>query len=203
MPKNRASWEAIGWRLANWDTPLWVGPNSRAGRYNRAGGHPTQYLCLHPWGPWAEILRWENRVTPVEAADLCGRSWAVRVLLPRAPRSIDFPDAHAAGITPEELVMEDYTICQDLAEGARRAGEVALLVPSAALPGTSTLVLLGPRVLIPWQLEPVDLDVDVPAAVTADQAGPPMALLPHVRWRGHPPAGVEAWRAGTQLPPPS
>lgn len=68
------SWEAIGWRLASWDTPLWVGPNRRAGRYNRLGGDPTQYLSWHPWGPWAELLRWESRITVVDAQELLGRS---------------------------------------------------------------------------------------------------------------------------------
>ena len=193
-------WQETAWRLANWDTPLWVGPNRRAGRYNRAGGDPTQYLCLHPWGPWAELLRWENRSTPAEASDLRGRVWSVRVVLPDPPRTIAFADAGALGVRPDDLVAEDHSVCQDLAEDARRGGELALIVPSAALPGTSSLVLLGPRVLIPWQLEAVDLDVDVPAAVTADRSGPPLAVLDHVRWRGSPHAGLDAWRAGDAAP---
>lgn len=190
------TWEATAWRLANWDTPLWVGPNRRAGRYNRAGEDPTQYLCLHPWGPWAELLRWENRTTPADAADLRGRVWSVRVLLPDPPRVLGFEDAAGLGVSPDDLVAEDHTVCQELADQARRDGELAMIVPSAALPGTRTLVLLGARVLIPWQLEPIDADVDVPAAVTADRAGPPVALLAHVRWRGSPHAGLDAWRTG-------
>lgn len=190
------SWETTGWRLANWDTPLWVGPNRRAGRYNRAGGDPTQYVCLHPWGPWAEILRWEDRRTPRETADLSGRIWSVRIILPEEPRVIGFDDAEALGVTPEDLVADDYNVCQELADGARASGELALIVPSAALPGTRSLVLLGPRVLVPWELEPVDVDVDVPAAVTADDARPPLAVLPHVRWRGVPHDGPVRWRAG-------
>lgn len=190
------SWEAIGWRLAAWDTPLWSGPNRRAGRYNRAGGDATQYLCLHPWGPWAELLRWEDRRTPADAGDLSVRVWSVRIPLPEAPRTIDFDDAEALGVAPDDLVAEDFTACQALADEARAKGELALVVPSAALPGTSMLVLLGPRVLIPWQMEPIDIDVDVPAAVTADRAGPPLAVLPYVRWRDSPHAGLEAWRAG-------
>lgn len=193
------SWETTGWRLADWDTPLWGGPNRRAGRYNRAGVDATQYLCLHPWGPWAELLRWEHRNTPADASDLSGRVWSVRVMLPQAPRTIGFDDAAALGAAPADLVAEDYTVCQGLADQARANGELALVVPSAALPGTSTLLLLGPRVVIPWQLEPIDLDVDVPAAATADHAGPPLAVLPHVRWRGSPHAGLAAWRAGDTL----
>jgi hypothetical protein len=190
------SWEAIGWRLADWDTPLWSGPNRRAGRYNRAGSSPTQYLCLHPWGPWAEILRWEDRQDPAEAADLRGRVWSIRIALADAPREIGFDDAAGMSVSPEDLVGEDYSVCQDLADEARAAGELALIVPSAALPGTRTLILLGARVMIPWQLEAIDVDVDVPAAVTADRAKPPLAVLPHVRWRGRPHASLDAWRAG-------
>jgi hypothetical protein len=190
------SWEAIVWRLAGWDTPLWSGPNRRAGRYNRAGAGSTQYMCLHPWGPWAEILRWENRRTADEAAELSGRVWSLRVTLPTPPRRIGFDDAPALSVAPDDLVSEDYTVCQDLADEARNAGELALVVPSAALPGTESLVLFGPRVMIPWLLEPVDIDVDVPATVTAERAGPPLEVLDSVRWRGAPHRGLEDWRAG-------
>ena len=189
-------WETTAWRLANWDTPLWEAPNRRAGRYNRAGENPTSYLCLHPWGPWAELLRWEDRNTPADVADLSGRVWSVRVMLPDPPRTIGFDDAAALGVAPEDLVAEDHAACRDLADDARGSGELAIIVPSAALPGTSTLVLLGPRVLIPWQLQPIDIDIDVPAAVIADRAGPPLAVLAYVRWRGSSHAGLDAWRAG-------
>lgn len=190
------AWETISWRIAGWDTPLWSGPNRRPGRYNRAGSDPTQYLCLHPWGPWAEMLRWDDRRTPDEARDLSTRIWSVRVSLSEAPRRISFDDAAALSVEPEDLVSEDYTVCQELADEARSQGETALIVPSAALPGTETLVLFGPKLLAPWQQAALDIAVDVPAAVTADRSGPPLAVLPHVRWRGTAHEGLRRWRSG-------
>lgn len=142
------------------------------------------------------MLRWEDRREPDDVAELLGRVWSVKVTLPDAPRNIGFGDAASLGTAAADLVSEDHTACRDLADQHRANGELALLVPSAALPGTQTLVLLGPRVLIPWQLKPIDLDIDVPAAVTADRAGPPLAVLPHVRWRGASHAALLAWQAG-------
>ena len=147
-------------------------------------------------GPRAEILRWDDRQSPQDVADVRGRVWSARLTLSEEPRRIDFDDASGLGVNPDDLVAEDYTVCQDLADEARNRGEAALIVPSAALPGTSTLVVLGPRVLIPWQLEPIDVDIDLAAAVTADRAGPPLAVLPYIRWRGSSHAGLDAWRAG-------
>ncbi len=189
-------WEATGWRLAGWDTPFWSGPNRRAGRYNRAGDGATQYICLHPWGPWAELLRWEGRQSPGELADLRARIWSVRVSLPDVPRAIDFDTATAEGACPEGLVSEDYSHCQELGDAARAANQPALIAPSAALPGTETLVLFGPRILIAWQLEPIDVDIDLAAAVSAEGSRVPRAVLPHVRWRGETHAGLDAWEAG-------
>jgi hypothetical protein len=152
-------------------------------------------MCLHPWGPWAELLRWESRQTVEDARELSGRLWALRVRLSTPPRRITFDDASGLGVTAEDLVADDYSVCQDLADEARNAGEVALIVPSAALPGTESLVLLGPRVMVPWQLEPIDLELDVPAAVSAEGASPPLDVLPSVRWRGTAHEGLEDWRA--------
>lgn len=193
------SWSALGWRLASWDTPFWNSPNRRAGRYNRAGSPPTQYVALHPWAPWAELLRWEDRRTAGDAGELRGRLWAVRVTLEAEPTPLGFAEAAAHGADPADLVAEDYAVCQDLADEARATGEPALLVPSAALPGTSTIVVFGARVLVPWHLAPVDPDIDVPAAVCADRACPPSALLAHVRWRGTPHAALDQWQAGTTM----
>jgi hypothetical protein len=190
-------WDTVAWRIAGWDTPLWSVPSRRAGRYNRAGDPATQYLCLHPWGPWAEVLRWDDRRTEREAAELSSRLWSVRVGLSAEPRRITFDDAPSLGIEADDLVSEDYTVCQDVADEARAAHQSALLVPSAALPGTETLVILGPRALTAWQVPPVDVEVDVPAAVTADDAGAPQAVLPHVRWRGTAHRGLADWKTGT------
>jgi RES domain-containing protein len=189
-------WETTAWRIAAWDTPLWIAGSRRAGRYNRAGDPPTQYLCLHPWGPWAELLRWSDRRTREEAAELSTRLWSVRLTLPAAPRRITFDDAAGMGIDAADLVSDDHTVCQELADEARSRGDSSVVVPSAALAGTENLVVFGPRAMSPWQLPPVDVDVDVPAAVAGDRAGSPLAVLPHVRWRGEPHRGLAGWQAG-------
>lgn len=193
-------WEAVCWRRADWDTPLWALPNTRAGRYNRGGDAGTQYFCLHPWGAWAEVLRWEDRRTVEEAADLTSRLWSIRLRLAQPPVRVTFDEASQHGLRPEDLVAEDHRSCQQLAEQVRAAGATALVVPSAALPGTESLIVFGPRVLLPWAVDAVDPEVDVPGAVTADRAGAPLAVLPHVRWRGTEHTGLTAWRAGSGRP---
>jgi hypothetical protein len=44
-------------RHASYDSPWWAFPSSRAGRFHRARSDTAQYLCLHPLGPAAEMLR--------------------------------------------------------------------------------------------------------------------------------------------------
>ena len=191
-----STWSSIGYRKADWDSPLWALPNTRAGRYNLAGESGTQYLCGHPWGPWAETLRWEDRRTDEEALDLAGRIWAVRAVLPKPPLLLGFQNAKDYGLNPDDLVAEDYRACQRFATEARAAGAQALLVPSAALPGTSNLVILGPRVLLSWDAEVVDPLVDAAAGVLADRAGCPLSVLPFVRWRGESHPALEEHEAG-------
>ncbi len=145
------------------------------------------------------MLRWEDRRTAQDAADLAGRLWSVQVSLPEPPTEVTFDSAADCGVRPEDLVAEDYWACQQLAQQARAVGHAALLVPSAALPGTRTLVLFGPRVLIAWQLPGVDPHLDVSAGVSANRAGVPLAVLPQVRWRGAQHVGLQAWQAGTPL----
>ena len=48
----------VAYRLASWRRPLRTEPSRVAGRFHRMTEEsPTQYLCLHPLGPWAEFLR--------------------------------------------------------------------------------------------------------------------------------------------------
>lgn len=183
------------WRISAYDTPVRTIPSRRAGRFNTAADPPTQYFCLHPWGPWAEVLRWEDRREAPEAAALATRVWALRVTVNGPVERVGFDTAEDFDLSPEELVAEDHAPCQALARRARARGVASLVVPSAALPGTDNLVVLGPRVMTAWLLDPVS-DVDVPASVVADRAGAPLAALSHVRWRDTAHAGLQAWRAG-------
>ena len=57
------------------------------------------------------------------------------------------------------------------------------LAPSAALPGTTNLVVLEPRVLTSWSAEPVD-ELDWPGCLAAQDGRCPEGLWELVRYRG-------------------
>lgn len=188
----------LAWRLAAWDTPLWVHPNRAAGRFNPPGAGPVQYWSLHPLTPWAELLRGQGLTQRERLRDVRSRLWVARLRV--AAVELGFGEARAHGLEPAELVDDDRTACQRL--GARCLagdGPGALIVPSAALPGTRNLVLFGPRVASPFAADPVDADVDVPTTVAADDARPLDGLLDLVRFRGAPHAELEAWAAGRRF----
>lgn len=198
---------ATCYRLAAWDTPLWVLPNRRAGRYNRAGEGPTQYLALHPLTPWAELLRFDGRRTEEEANELRPPLWAVRVKFePADTVELTFDNASEWGLEPEDLVSDSRAATQALAARLRAdpSGPTALVVPSAALPGTRNLVLLGARVKVEYDQAPVD-DGDVATALAALEARAPRGLVGAVHHRGangkH--AGLQAWQRDEQLAVPA
>ncbi len=110
---------------------------------------------------------------------------------------ITFDSAAEFGIAPEELVADDHRPCQQLAARIRRSFPGAI-VPSAALPGTSNVVLFGPRVAAPYLVAPV-ADLDVPASITADHGRPPVSLRSLVRFKGQPHAALAAWQTGTSF----
>lgn len=180
------------YRLANWDTPLWASPNRRPSRYV-ADGRIVQYWSLHPLTPWAEMLRYHDVRVADEARELYLRPWVAELELPRDTIEVEFATAVAQGLDPDALVDEDHARCQ---RWAARLDVPAMLVPSAALPGTTNVVVFGPRVRMRYGQVPVDVEVDVPCDPVADLANVVQGLLASVRWRGTPHAGYEAWRAG-------
>jgi hypothetical protein len=186
--------ELTAFRLATWRRPLRTEPSRVPGRYHAATDvDATQYLCLHPLGPWAEFLRGEELrdVTVVRQ-----RVWALRLRVGGLVR-LGFGEATEHGVRPGDLVSDDHRACRRLAARLREQGATGAIVPSAALPGTRNVVLFGPRVSSPWTVEPLG-PVDLPAGLTADAARPPAALVDAVRFRGDPHAGLEAWRAGEE-----
>jgi hypothetical protein len=186
---------AAAYRLASWRRPLRTEPSRVAGRFHRMTEDvPTQYLCLHPLGPWAEFLRASGLRTADQLALVRHRTWVLRVDLAGLPR-IGFAEAGDHGLRPGDLVSDDLRACHRLADRLRRDGVEGAIVPSAALPGTDNVVLFGERAAAPYLVEPVS-GVDVPASLTADGGRPPLGLLDRVRRRGAPHAGLEAWRAG-------
>lgn len=122
------------YRLANWDTPLWINPNRRPSRF-AADGQVVQYWSLHPLTPWAEILRFHNVTDPREAAELRLRPWVAQVHLPEGTIEVDFDNAPRFGISPDALVDEDHSRCQ---KWAASLSVPAMIVPSAALPERRT-----------------------------------------------------------------
>jgi hypothetical protein len=160
---------------------------------------PTQYLCLHPLGPWAEFVRASGLDSPEQLALVRHRTWALRVELGGLPR-IGFAEAPGHGLRPGDLVSVDLRACHRLADRLRAQGVPGAIVPSAALPGTDNVVLFGERAAAPYLVEPLS-PVDVPSSLTADGGRPPLGVLERVRRRGEPHAGLEAWRAGEPLAP--
>jgi hypothetical protein len=185
--------ELITYRFASWDTPLWAIPNRSAGRFNQAESAPTQYLCLHPLGPWAEYLRREGYTTIEELLELRGRVWVLRVNEAEI-FDLNFDSAAQLDIAPQHLVGDEYGPCQELADRCRadRSLPKVLLVPSAALPGTRNLVIFGTRVMAPYLYEPIDL-VDVPTAITAEDGRPLHTLIALVRYQSEPHPELRAW----------
>ncbi len=183
------------YRHAKYDTPWWVNENRNEGRYNRAGQYSTQYLCLHPLGVSAEFLRHlgEDAVADLKQAEI--RLWAMQVDMNNVER-IDFANSSAHGLTAEQLVGDDYSPTQSLADELRGRGVNGLIAPSAALPGTEILVLFGPRVALPYL--GLRLDDDQVATAHALDGPPASEVASAVRWFGTPHEGLEEWkRTGT------
>lgn len=184
------------YRIASWDTPLRVNPNRGPGRFNDPGAAATQYLSLHPLGPWAEYMRGNDLRDPELLAQARLRIWVLRVDLSDVVE-IGFSNAAEFALGPAELIADDHAACRRLAERLRAdsAAPDTLVVPSAALPGTRNVVILAPRVQIPYSWEPLD-PVDVPSCAIAERSHPPEGLEAIVRFRGEPHAEFEAWSSG-------
>src|SRR2546422_1135525 len=190
--------KVAAFRLSTWDTPFWVNPNRSGARYNKPGAGPTQYLCLHPLAPWAEYLRRENLRTKDEIEVVRQRVW-VALLAVRPPDEIfelTYETAGEIGLSPDDLVADDFGNCQEVAERLRQDPNFPNVwsVPSAALPGTQNVVIFGPRVAIPYQSHIIDASLDVPCSVVAESTPPPAALLGLTRFRGSPHRELELWK---------
>jgi hypothetical protein len=186
---------AVAYRLASWRRPLRTEPSRVAGRFHRPTEEsPTQYLCLHPLGPWAEFLRGTGLRGVEQLALVRHRTWALR-LDPAGLVRIGFAEAPEHGLRPGDLVSDDLRACHRLADRLRAADTPGAIVPSAALPGTENVVLFGERAAAPYLLDPLS-PVDVPASLTADGGRPPLGVLERVRRRGAPHPALERWRAG-------
>jgi RES domain-containing protein len=191
------SYEAVVYRACGHETPLWAFPNTSDGRYNRVGTTPTQYLSLHPMTPWAELMRNLDSRTADTARELRLEIWGIRILLADDPEEITFDTVGSYGLAPEDLVSDDYGPCQSLAAALYARGVHSFTAPSAALPGTTNLIVLDPAVVIDYHSDPLDPE-DWPTALLAQNGRCPEDLWNHVHHKGSPadhPA-LAAWRAG-------
>jgi hypothetical protein len=189
--------EVVAFRWADYDRPFRAHIHTNGGRYQRAGSAPTQYWALHPLGPWAEFLRWNFIGPPPHLDGVRQRVWAARFTFDNGELlELTYDWARTSSrIAPDDLVSDNHTGCQAFAEWAR-SHYTAMVVPSAALPGTQNLVVFGTRTASPYQLPPVDRTIDVPASVVAEKARPPSDLAAYVRFLGQPHAEFTEWLAG-------
>jgi RES domain-containing protein len=179
-------------RHAAYDTPWRASASSYSGRFHRAGSDIVQYLSLHPLGPAAEMLR-HNVGRSGDPDDVVLNLWTAVVDVDEVTR-VEFDDCDAYDLTPDELVGDDYTRTQILADHVRAGGAKAMIVPSAALPGTRNLVLFGVRLLQSYLWEPLSPE-EIPTGHLTDGARPPAEVAPHVRWIGDSHQSVEEWKS--------
>jgi RES domain-containing protein len=185
----------VVYRQANFGSPLRAVPSRLPGRYHSSrDASPTQYLCLHPLGPLAEFMRNNSTRQPEQVLQIHARTWALRVDVDDLPQ-ITFDSASDFGLASHDLVADDQGRCREVAAELRAGGIRGIVVPSAALPGTSNVVIFGPRVGSPYLFDAVG-EVDVPASITAHAGRPIVSLLDRVRFVGEPHAAFEAWTAG-------
>jgi hypothetical protein len=118
--------------------------------------------------------------------------WTAVVDIDDATR-VDFEDCATYGLTPDELVGDDFTPTQALADVVRASGATAMTVPSAALPSTYNLILFGVRVLHPFLFEPITPE-EIPTGHLTDGARAPAEVKDHVRWFGTPHKAAEQWK---------
>ncbi len=91
---------------------------------------------------WCELFRHfvGNGIDPFEVRRRAGRCAVDRLTM------LDLTDPvvrEALDVTGDDLVGDDYEICQRLAQAARVAGIDGVLAPSAGLPGQRTLALFA------------------------------------------------------------
>jgi RES domain len=168
-------------RHAAYDSPWWAFPSSRSGRFNRAKQDAVQYLCLHPLGPAAEMLR-HNVGPDGDPDEVILNLWTAVVDVSDVTR-VDFDDCATYSCTPDELVGDDYSRTQALADEVRASGSNAIVVPSAALPGTHNLILFGACVLHPFLWKPLAPE-EIPTGHLTDGARIVAGVASHVRWFG-------------------
>jgi hypothetical protein len=107
---------------------------------------------------------------------------------------VDFDECATYGCTPDELVGDDYAPTQSLADEVQASGANAMVVPSAALPGTHNLILFGVRILHPFRWQPLAPE-EIPTAHLTDRARVAAEVVGRVRWFGREHSALGQWKA--------
>ena len=194
MPRSRPTFvrlSVVAYRATSYDVPLWVNPNRRSGRWNIAGGEPTQYMTLDAEAPFAELLRHENLQTEEEASHYFSTVWQLSVESDLIVDYRTFELAEAACFEAEALVNDDHERCQAEAQWLMSQEARGVVSPSAALPGSVNLTLFGPRVCVPWGTD-VELASSIPAQKLTT-GRPPAGLTNSVRYYGQPEPLLQAY----------
>jgi len=147
--------QGTAYRATSYDTPLWVFPNRRPGRWSHPDdGTIAQYCTVDAAAPMAEFLRYEDLRDPAVAGEARLHVWELH-FTEGAVLDLSSParaDDH--GIAWDALVSDDWRICQELGREILAEGGRGVLSPCAALPGSLSLTVFGPRSAIEWGAEP-------------------------------------------------
>jgi hypothetical protein len=176
------TYEGMAFRYSDYDTPFWVRPNSASGRWHVPTDGATQYLSLSVDAAWAELIRAEELRTEDEVGLIRMPMWVADIHVGKIADYGDFDKAQAAGFSPEALIDDDHTFCQEEGQRLRGLGCNGVIAPSAALPGSTNLTLFGPRVASSWGSPPI-LASSIPTHQIAVGA-PPGGIVGRVRLRG-------------------
>jgi RES domain-containing protein len=153
----------VAYRATTYDTPLWVSPNSRPGRWSHPeNGTIAQYCALDVASAIAEMVRYEDLRDVNEARELRVSVWELQI---DEGAIVDYSTPRQAveqEFAWEPLVSDSWQECQVESSRILKAGGSGVLAPSAALPQGVTLTLFGPRTEIAWKAEP-SLSIQVPA----------------------------------------
>lgn len=142
--------KATFYRYSSYDVPFWVRANTTSERWHTAGEASTQYLSATTDGAWAELIRNENLRSKAELPLIQMPLWQAQIEQSNIVDYHSFAAAELAGFDPGALMSDDQTACRTEGKRLRDAGFAGVLYPSAALPGEESLVLFGPRILLPW-----------------------------------------------------
>jgi RES domain-containing protein len=180
----------VAYRATTYDTPLWVSPNSRPGRWSHPeDGTVAQYCTLDVASALAEMVRNEELRDVEEARELRVNIWELRI---DEGAIVDYSTLRRAleqGFGWEPLISDRWDDCREEGQRIQKSGGRGVIAPSAALPQGLTLTLLGARTEIRWNAAP-SLSIQIPARHIV-RGAPGDHLVQHTRFFDDPYPDVE------------